>query len=80
MEVEGGEYYHTELVVFQKPSTTTCQGKELFDLTLVTLTRRLPTTSILVVIGRTCRYQFKCSYLKNQNIFVNFLLNFWNLH
>ena len=29
------------------------------------LTRWLPTTSILVVIGRIYHYQFKCNYLKN---------------
>ena len=28
------------------------------------LTRWLPTKSILVVVGRIYRYQFKCSYLK----------------
>ena len=43
-------------------------------------TRWLPTTSILVVIGRLYRYQFKCNYLKNQKPFLNFLLHFWNLH
>ena len=29
------------------------------------VTRRLPTTIILVVIGRIYRYQLNCNYLKN---------------
>ena len=40
------------------------------------LTRRLPMTSILVIIRRIYRYQFKCNYLKNQRHFATFLLNF----
>ena len=34
------------------------------------LTRSLPTTSILVVIGRIYRYQFKLNYLKNHRLFA----------
>ena len=44
------------------------------------LTRWLRTTSILVVIGRIYRCQFKYNYLKNQKLFLNFLLHFCNLH
>ena len=40
------------------------------------LTRWLPMTSILVIIGRICRYQFKRNYLKNERHFVAFLLHF----
>ena len=40
----------------------------------------LPMTSILfVIVGIYC-IQFKCTYLKNKNVFVNFLLPFLNLH
>ena len=34
------------------------------------LTHWLPTTSILVVIGRIYRYQFKWNYLKNHRLFA----------
>ena len=44
------------------------------------LTRWLRTTSILAVIGRIYRYQFKDNYLKNWKGVFNFLLHFWNLH
>ena len=40
--------------------------------TIFLYTGWLPTTSILVVIGRIYCYQFKCNYLKNQQLFVNF--------
>ena len=43
-----------------------------FSVFLSILTRWLPTTSILVVIGRIYRYQFKWSYLKKQKHFVIF--------
>ena len=33
----------------------------------------MPTKSILVVIGRSYRYQFKCNYLKNQKRFAALL-------
>ena len=36
--------------------------------------------SILFKIVRTCNFQFKCNYLKNLNLFLNFLLHFWNLN
>ena len=36
--------------------------------------------SILLKVMRICNSQFKCTYLKNQNLFLNFLLYFWNLH
>ena len=37
-------------------------------------------TSILLGIVRICSSQFKCNYLKNGKLFLNFLLYFWNLH
>ena len=40
------------------------------------LTRWLPTTSILVVIERIYGYQFKLNYLKNQKIFAAFFCSF----
>ena len=40
----------------------------------------LPTTSILVVIGRIYRCEFKTNYLKNHNFFPSFFLQFWNIH
>ena len=40
------------------------------------LTRWLPTTSILVVLERTYRYQFKSNYLKNHKFFPQFFLLF----
>ena len=40
------------------------------------LTRWLPTTSILVVMGRIYRYQFKCNYLKKQSYFLDFFFFF----
>ena len=36
--------------------------------------------SILFNIARICNSQFKCKYLKNEKLFLNFLLHFWNLH
>ena len=41
---------------------------------VIHLTRWLPTTSILVVIERIYRYQFKSNYLKNHKFFAT--LNF----
>ena len=29
---------------------------------------------------KICHSKFKCNYLKNKNLFLNFLFNFWNLH
>ena len=46
----------------------------------ISLTRWLPTTNILIVIGRIYRYQFKYNYLENQKDFAAILLDFWNLH
>ena len=40
----------------------------------------LPMRSIVFSITRICDCQFKCNYLKNENPFLNFLFNFWNLH
>ena len=39
----------------------------------LSLTRWLPTTSILVVTGRIYRYQFKYSYLENKKFFSIFI-------
>ena len=36
--------------------------------------------SILFKIVRICNSQFKCNYLTNKKLFLNFLFNFWNLH
>ena len=36
--------------------------------------------SILFKISSICNSQFKCNYLKNEKLFVNFLFYFWNLH
>ena len=44
------------------------------------LTRWLPIASILFNIKRIWNSQFKCKYLKNRKIFLNFLFHFWNLH
>ena len=35
--------------------------------------------SILFKIVRIHNSQFKCNYLKNEKLFLNFLLRFWNL-
>ena len=37
-------------------------------------------TSILFEIERIRRLRFKFQYLKNQNIFLIFLIHFWNQH
>ena len=37
-------------------------------------------TSILAIIGGISGNQFKCNYLRNQKVFVEFPLSFWNLH
>ena len=37
-------------------------------------------TSILFKVLRICNSQFKCNYLKNQKLFLNFLFYLWNLH
>ena len=36
--------------------------------------------SILLKSGRICDFQCKCNYLKNEKLFLNCLLHFWNLH
>ena len=36
-------------------------------------------TNILFKIVRYCHSQFKCNYLKNEKLFLNLLLNFYNL-
>ena len=41
-----------------------------------TLTRWLPSTSILVVTERIYRYQYKCNYLKNQKSFAAVFFEF----
>ena len=37
-------------------------------------------TSIPAVLFRNCSNNFKCHYLRNQRLFLDFLLHFWNLH
>ena len=37
-------------------------------------------TNILFVIGGIYRNLFKCSYLRNKKLFLNFLFHFWNFH
>ena len=44
------------------------------------ITRSLETTSILVVIERICRYQFKSIYLRNHQPIALLPLIFWNVH
>ena len=36
--------------------------------------------SILLKIVRICNSQFKCNYVGNKKLFLNFLFSFWNLH
>ena len=36
--------------------------------------------SILFKVVRICNSQFKCNYLKNKKLFLNFLFDSWNLH
>ena len=43
------------------------------------LTHWLPMKSILFLIERIERYQFRCNYLRNKISFLNFFLRFWNL-
>ena len=40
----------------------------------------LPMRSIVFSITRICDCQFKCNYLKNENLFLNFVFDFCNLH
>ena len=40
----------------------------------------LPMASILFKIVGVCNSQFKWYYVENEKLFLNFLLNFWNLH
>ena len=44
------------------------------------ITRWLKTTSILVIMERIYRYQFKSNYLKKSRVFAIFVLHFWYLH
>ena len=37
-------------------------------------------TSIPVSISRLCDNKFKRLYLKNERLFLDFLLHFWNVH
>ena len=36
--------------------------------------------SILFKVVRICKSQFKCNYLKNEKLFLNFLFYLWNPH
>ena len=36
--------------------------------------------SVLFKVVRICNSHFKCIYLKNKNLFQNFLFHIWNLH
>ena len=38
------------------------------------------TASIMSKVVRICNSQFKCNYLKNKKVFLNFLFHFCNLH
>ena len=40
----------------------------------------LPRASILFNIARICNSQFKCNYMKNENVSLNFLFHFWNIN
>ena len=44
------------------------------------LTHWLPMTRILFGIVRICSSLFKCNYLKNGNLFRNFLFHLWNIY
>ena len=44
------------------------------------LTHWLRMTSILFGIVTICSSLFKCSFLKNEKLFLNFLFHLWNLH
>ena len=44
------------------------------------LTRWLPTTSILVVLERIYRYQFKSNYLKNHKFFAAFFFCIFRIY
>ena len=37
-------------------------------------------TNIPVSISRLCDNKFKRLYLKNETVFLDFLLHFWNVH
>ena len=43
------------------------------------LTYWLPMESILFIIETFEQYQFRCNYLRNKKLLLNFLLHFWNL-
>ena len=43
-------------------------------------THSLLMASILFNIARICNSQFKCKYLKNEKLFLNFLCYLFNLH
>ena len=44
------------------------------------LTHWMLMTRIMFKIVRICSSLFKCNYLKNKKLFVNFLSDFWNHH
>ena len=44
------------------------------------LTHCVPTASIPLKSERIYNSQYKCNYLKKENLFLNFWFNFWNLH
>ena len=43
------------------------------------LTHWLPMKSILFFIGTIYWYQFRCKYLRNKKVLLNFVFLFWNL-
>ena len=44
------------------------------------LTQWLPMKSIVFLIETISRYEFRCNYLRNKKLFINFWLHFWNLY
>ena len=72
--------YHIFKSFLQKLSRkmSLCVISEILGLCL--LTHWLRMTSVLFVMGRIYRNQFKGSYLRNKNFSLIFLLIFWNFH
>ena len=76
--------HHSTFIIFFDHSERKLFAKHLLYSKLKSqvclFTHWLPMTSILFGIVTICSSLFKCNFLKNEKLFLNFLFLLWNLH
>ena len=65
--------------ILVRPLSKKSVSENAFDSQHLKESQILAVASILFEIGRISHLEFKCSYLKIEDDFLNFLLLFWNL-